>query len=174
MGVPRLAVLSQPSILPVFASPSFERTSTWPQTPVMLLLCRADAGQFLHFLASSPTLHYVTLTAQSSWLCNPRGAQVIEETVARLPAPKVVSFLTKVIAKLEAKPSRGQGLAKWIRAVLVQHTAHLMSVPGLVSKLSGLHQVCVMPLHAPACPFVFACPDPRCLLVLMCGRWGSG
>jgi hypothetical protein len=75
---------------------------------------------------------------------HPRRCQVIEETVARLPAPKVVSFLTKVIAKLEAKPSRGQGLAKWIRAVLVQHTAHLMSVPGLVSKLSGLHQVCVV------------------------------
>jgi hypothetical protein len=61
--------------------------------------------------------------------------------VARLPAAKVVQFLTKVIAKLEAKPSRGQNLAKWIRAVLVQHTAHLMSVPALVSKLSGLYQV---------------------------------
>lgn len=80
-------------------------------------------------------------TAQLELCLSVNDDKVIEETVARLPAPKVVSFLTKVIAKLEAKPSRGQGLAKWIRAVLVQHTAHLMSVPGLVSKLSGLHQM---------------------------------
>ncbi len=66
---------------------------------------------------------------------------MISETVERLPAAKVVAFLTKIIAKFEANPSRGQGLAKWIRAVLVQHTAHLMSVPGLVTKLSGLYQV---------------------------------
>ena len=62
----------------------------------------------------------------------------------RLPAAKVVLFLSKVIQKFEANPSRGQGLAKWIRAVLVQHTAHLMSVPGLVSQLSGLYQVRVV------------------------------
>ena len=75
--------------------------------------------------------------------CTCLPEQVIEETVQRLPTTKVVAFLGRLIAKLEARPSRGQGLAKWIRAVLVLHTAHLMSVPGLVPKLSGLYQVCV-------------------------------
>jgi U3 small nucleolar RNA-associated protein 5 len=70
-------------------------------------------------------------------------SQVIDETVERLPTPKVVDFLKKLVAKFEANPSRGGGLARWIRSVLVQHTAHLMSVPDLVTKLSGLYQVCV-------------------------------
>ena len=67
--------------------------------------------------------------------------RVIDETVARIPLAKVVAFLNKIIEKFEASPSRGLVLTRWIRSVLLQHTAHLMSVPGLVHRLSGLYQV---------------------------------
>jgi len=38
-----------------------------------------------------------------------------------------------------ASAQRGSGLIKWVKAVLVVHTAHLMNIPDLVTRLSGLH-----------------------------------
>lgn len=67
-------------------------------------------------------------------------ARVIEATVARLGAAKVIPLLTAVIARFEARPARGAALLPWLRAVLVQHTGHLMAVPGLVQRLSRLYQ----------------------------------
>ena len=66
--------------------------------------------------------------------------KVVDETVSRIPLAKVVTFLQKLISKFEASPSRGLVLTRWIKSVLIQHTAHLMSIPGLVERLSGLYQ----------------------------------
>jgi len=67
-------------------------------------------------------------------------SDLVDRTVGRLGTASVVPFLTSVIHKFEARPSRGAALVPWIRAVLVQHTAYLMAVPGLVDKLSALYR----------------------------------
>lgn len=46
----------------------------------------------------------------------------------------------RLMEKFEARPSRGAALVPWLRAVMVQHTAYLMTVPGLVHKLARLYQ----------------------------------
>lgn len=65
---------------------------------------------------------------------------VIDATMARLPAMRVIPFLTRVVDKFEKRPTRGSLLCRWIRAILMQHTAYLMTVPNLVTKLSALYQ----------------------------------
>ena len=68
------------------------------------------------------------------------NARTIDGTVASLPTDKVIPFLTRIIQKFEARPNRGIVLVRWLRAVLINHAAFLMSIPGLVIKLSGLYQ----------------------------------
>eukprot|EP01116_Phalansterium_solitarium_P021244 TRINITY_DN6521_c0_g1_i1.p1 TRINITY_DN6521_c0_g1~~TRINITY_DN6521_c0_g1_i1.p1 ORF type:complete len:662 (+),score=197.41 TRINITY_DN6521_c0_g1_i1:114-2099(+) len=64
---------------------------------------------------------------------------IIRNTVQRLPLQQLLPFLKAAVEKFQAKPTRGIILVTWIRAVLVQHTAYLMTVPDLVSSLSGLY-----------------------------------
>ena len=59
--------------------------------------------------------------------------------VQRLPSTFVLPFLKSVIDKFQSKPSRGLTLITWIRALLIQHTSYLMTVPDLVKSLSVLY-----------------------------------
>jgi len=68
------------------------------------------------------------------------NVEVIRNTVRRLPTTYVVPFLTQVIHKFQQKPNRGEALLEWIKAVLLIHTAYLMTVPDLVKKLSNFYQ----------------------------------
>ncbi|KAF9437951.1 WD repeat-containing protein 43 [Entomortierella beljakovae] len=68
------------------------------------------------------------------------NVEVIRNTVRRLPTTYVVPFLTQVIHKFQQKPSRGEALLEWIKAVLLIHTAYLMTVPDLIKKLSNFYQ----------------------------------
>jgi len=64
---------------------------------------------------------------------------IINTTVQRLPSSFVLPFLTTVVEKFQTKPARGISLINWIRAVLVQHTSYLMTVPDLLRTLSPLY-----------------------------------
>ncbi|KJE95621.1 hypothetical protein CAOG_08938 [Capsaspora owczarzaki ATCC 30864] len=66
---------------------------------------------------------------------------VIRNTMKKLPASYVIPFLTLIVEKFQAKPSRGLTLLIWIRGLLLVHTAYLMTVPNLVEALSGLYQL---------------------------------
>jgi len=68
------------------------------------------------------------------------NVEVIRNTVRRLPTAYVVPFLTQVIHKFQQKPNRGEALLEWIKAVLLIHTAYLMTVPDLIKKLSNFYQ----------------------------------
>ncbi|KAG0302410.1 WD repeat-containing protein 43 [Dissophora globulifera] len=68
------------------------------------------------------------------------NVEVIRNTIRRLPTAYVVPFLTQVIHKFQQKPNRGEALLEWIKAVLLIHTAYLMTVPDLVKKLSNFYQ----------------------------------
>ena len=67
-------------------------------------------------------------------ISNPR---IIDNTVGRLAACDVVLFLQAVVSRLQSRPARGQELQHWIRAVLLQHTAYLMSAPGTFACTQG-------------------------------------
>ncbi|KAG0039763.1 WD repeat-containing protein 43 [Gryganskiella cystojenkinii] len=68
------------------------------------------------------------------------NVEVIRNTVRRLPTAYVIPFLTQVIHKFQQKPNRGEALLEWIKAVLLIHTAYLMTVPDLIKKLSNFYQ----------------------------------
>ncbi|KIJ45722.1 hypothetical protein M422DRAFT_251023 [Sphaerobolus stellatus SS14] len=79
--------------------------------------------------------------------------KIIMNTVRRLPPQLAVPLLNACVDRLGRGPranqgkatgggassQRGTGLVKWVRAVLVVHTAYLMTLPDLVTRLSGLH-----------------------------------
>ncbi|CCM01300.1 uncharacterized protein FIBRA_03349 [Fibroporia radiculosa] len=80
-------------------------------------------------------------------------AALIRNTVRRLPPQLAVSLITACVERLGrgaraasmkgggggASSQRGTTLINWIRAVLATHSGHLMTMPDLVARLSGLH-----------------------------------
>jgi U3 small nucleolar RNA-associated protein 5 len=79
--------------------------------------------------------------------------QLIAGTVQRLQPQYAVPLIMACVERMNrgARAGRGKGrgggagaqraglMVRWIRAVLVAHTAHLMTVPDLVTRLSALH-----------------------------------
>ena len=65
--------------------------------------------------------------------------KVIQQTVDRLPAPTVITFLTKVIDKLQAAPNKTLSLVIWIKEILTRHTVLLLNTPGLSKSLTLLY-----------------------------------
>ena len=74
-------------------------------------------------------------------LSNSNEKGVVQATVARLPPQLVLPFVTRLVSRLQTKPSRAQQLLSWVRAVLVQHTGFLLSQPALVANLEALYTV---------------------------------
>jgi len=78
---------------------------------------------------------------------------LIRNTVRRLPPQLAVPLLTACVERLGrgsraanmkgggggASSQRGTGLLAWVKAVLAVHSGHLMTMPDLVARLSGLH-----------------------------------
>ncbi|KAI0793306.1 WD40-repeat-containing domain protein [Abortiporus biennis] len=82
------------------------------------------------------------------------NANLIQNTVRRLPPQLAVPLITACVERLGrgkgvgrgkgggagAGAQRGTGLIRWIRAVLIIHGGHLLTMPDLVARLAGLHQ----------------------------------
>eukprot|EP00033_Pygsuia_biforma_P002084 GCRY01002314.1.p1 GENE.GCRY01002314.1~~GCRY01002314.1.p1 ORF type:complete len:568 (-),score=128.32 GCRY01002314.1:231-1934(-) len=66
--------------------------------------------------------------------------KVINRTIQRLSTADILPLLLKLTHKFQSKPTRAGVLLVWIRAILVQHTAYLMTLPRLVRQLSVLYQ----------------------------------
>ncbi|OQR86987.1 hypothetical protein ACHHYP_09655 [Achlya hypogyna] len=66
--------------------------------------------------------------------------KVIDETCRRLSATKVFAFIVLLVEKFEKRPTRGATLCVWIKYLLLNHTAYLMTVPNVVEQLTGLYQ----------------------------------
>lgn len=67
------------------------------------------------------------------------GSDVLTNTVRRLPPQYVVPFLTATVDRFQSTPGQGLVLVQWIRAVLAEHLSYLMTVPNIVTTLSGLY-----------------------------------
>jgi U3 small nucleolar RNA-associated protein 5 len=67
--------------------------------------------------------------------------RVIVNSVKRLVPMDAALLLKAAVERLQTKPSRGQQLAAWIHAVLLQHTGYLMSAPAAAPLMSSLYQI---------------------------------
>lgn len=66
----------------------------------------------------------------------------------RLATVDVALFLRAAVQRLQSAPARGQELHHWIRALLLQHTAYLMSAPGAPGWTSSNASICLKLLSA--------------------------
>ena len=78
--------------------------------------------------------------------------------------------MKKVVERVQRKPTRSTGLVKWIRAVLTQHTALLMSQPELVRSLTPLYQLVEVSLHPRrvVCMWMYVVSECVCACVCVC------
>jgi U3 small nucleolar RNA-associated protein 5 len=67
--------------------------------------------------------------------------RVVNNTVKRLLPLDAALLLRAGVERLQSRPSRGQQLAVWLQAVLLHHTAYLMSAPGAAPVMSCLFQI---------------------------------
>lgn len=78
---------------------------------------------------------------------------LIRNTIRRLPPQLAIPLITSCVERLGrghrvanmkgggggASSQRGSSLVVWVKTVLVIHAGHLMTIPDLVTRLSGLH-----------------------------------
>ena len=78
--------------------------------------------------------------------------------------------MKKVVERVQRKPTRSTGLVKWIRAVLTQHTALLMSQPELVRSLTPLYQLVEVSLHPRrvVCMWMYVVSECVCACACVC------
>ena len=55
--------------------------------------------------------------------------RVIEATVGGLAPRHVIPFLSRVVAKFEARRARGKLLTMWIQSVIENHASYIVSTP---------------------------------------------
>ncbi|KAK0133315.1 WD repeat-containing protein 43 [Merluccius polli] len=65
----------------------------------------------------------------------------IKKTVARLPLPAVLPLVNQITKRLQGHPSAAILMVRWLKAVLVQHTSYLSSLPDLVNQLGVLYHM---------------------------------
>ncbi|KAM4625663.1 WD repeat-containing protein 43 [Polymixia lowei] len=70
-----------------------------------------------------------------------RKDMVIKKTVARLPLPAVLPLVEEITRRLQGHPFTAMLMVRWLKAVLVQHTSYLSSLPDLVTQLGVLYHM---------------------------------
>ncbi|KAG7271778.1 hypothetical protein CRUP_002045, partial [Coryphaenoides rupestris] len=65
----------------------------------------------------------------------------IKKTVARLPLPAVLPLVNQLTSRLQGHPLAAILMVRWLKAVLVQHTSYLSSLPDLVNQLGVLYHM---------------------------------
>ncbi|BBN09989.1 U3 small nucleolar RNA-associated protein 5 [Marchantia polymorpha subsp. ruderalis] len=67
--------------------------------------------------------------------------KLIKNTVSKLRPTEASKFLSVCMLRLETRPRRGLALVSWLRAVLLQHSASLMTNPSMQPVLTTLYQL---------------------------------
>ena len=58
----------------------------------------------------------------------------IRSTVQQLAPQDAARLLTVAVQRLQSSPKRGKQIAAWVRALLLYHTAYLISAPGNIEN----------------------------------------
>ena len=61
----------------------------------------------------------------------------MKSTVQQLAPQDAARLLQVAVQRLQSSPHRGKQIAAWVRALLLYHTAYLISAPGLCTLPSG-------------------------------------
>lgn len=67
--------------------------------------------------------------------------RTVQVTVDNLAATDAGTLLEVAVNRLDSRQGEGQTVATWIRAVLLKHTAYLMSTPAQQSNLERLRSI---------------------------------
>ncbi|XP_035290573.1 WD repeat-containing protein 43 [Anguilla anguilla] len=70
-----------------------------------------------------------------------RKEVLIKKTVARLPLPAVLPLVEELTRRIQGHPYTAILLVRWLKAVLLQHTSYLSTLPDLVSQLGVLYHM---------------------------------
>ncbi|KAG8940019.1 Small subunit (SSU) processome component [Tulasnella sp. 419] len=141
----RLKAKEQPAINGTSIQPNGEWSRTSRVAPIPAVTLTRTLTQALN---SSDSKLLETCFAQS----NP---EIVKETLRKLPPHFSVPLMNALVERLSrgaragtgkgggggASAQRGSTLIVWIRMLLLVHTAHFMTIPDLVSRLSTLHAV---------------------------------
>uniref|UniRef100_A0A673VYV4 WD repeat domain 43 n=1 Tax=Salmo trutta TaxID=8032 RepID=A0A673VYV4_SALTR len=65
----------------------------------------------------------------------------IKTTIARLPLPAVLPLVEEITKRMQGHPYTAVLMVRWLKAVLMQHTSYLASLPDLVFKLGVLYHM---------------------------------
>ena len=65
--------------------------------------------------------------------------RVMKSTVQQLAPQDAARLLQVAVQRLQTSPHRGKQIAAWLRALLLYHTAYLISAPGLCTLFLDLH-----------------------------------
>ena len=67
--------------------------------------------------------------------------KVMKSTVQQLAPQDAARLLQVAVQRLQSSPHRGKQFAAWLRALLLYHTAYLISAPGLCTLLLSLQRI---------------------------------
>ena len=67
--------------------------------------------------------------------------KVMKSTVKQLAPQDAARLLQVAVQRLQSSPHRGKQIAAWLRALLLYHTAYLISAPGLCTLSLGFQGV---------------------------------
>ncbi|KAM9423221.1 WD repeat-containing protein 43 isoform 2-T2 [Salvelinus alpinus] len=70
-----------------------------------------------------------------------RKDNLIKKTVARLPLPALLPLVEEITKRMQWHPYTAVMMVRWLKAVLMQHTSYLASLPDLVFQLGVLYHV---------------------------------
>ncbi|XP_028994586.1 WD repeat-containing protein 43 [Betta splendens] len=70
-----------------------------------------------------------------------RKEMVIRKTVARLPVPAVLPLVEEITKRIQGHPFMAVLMVRWLKAVLINHTSYLVSLPDVVSQLAVLYHM---------------------------------
>ncbi|KAG7466072.1 hypothetical protein MATL_G00160950 [Megalops atlanticus] len=70
-----------------------------------------------------------------------RKEMLIKKTVARLPIPAVLPLVEELTKRIQGHPYSAALMVRWLKAVLLQHTSYLSTLPDLVSQLGVLYHM---------------------------------
>ncbi|KAI1895175.1 hypothetical protein AGOR_G00103590 [Albula goreensis] len=66
---------------------------------------------------------------------------LIKKTVSRLPVPAILPLVEELTQRLQGHPYTAVLLVRWLKAILLQHTSYLSTLPDLVSQLGVLYHM---------------------------------
>lgn len=67
------------------------------------------------------------------------SAKVVKSTVQQLAPQDAARLLHVAVQRLQSSPKRGKQIAVWLRALLLFHTAYLISAPGMYAFVHPTH-----------------------------------